>query len=81
MRFSLVDAVGKGPLAYGRVEARYKISAKHRIRLLIAPLAIEEKGQLDKTVNYNGKTFAANTETTSRYQFNSYRISYAYRFF
>lgn len=79
-RFSLVDAVGKGPLPYGRLEGWYAINDKHRLRFLIAPLAIEDEGQLDKDVDYDGKTFAANTDTTYRYQFNSYRLGYAYRF-
>ena len=79
-RFSLVEAIGHGPILYGRIEAKYALNAKHHLRLLIAPLAIEKHGQLDKTVIYDGNTFAANTDTLYRYQFNSYRLSYAYRF-
>ncbi|MDH5729139.1 MAG: hypothetical protein OEZ58_09130 [Gammaproteobacteria bacterium] len=80
-RFSLIDAVGNGPLPYARMEALYRINGKHGLRLLIAPLAIEEQGQLNQTVIYHGNTFAANTDTTYRYQFNSYRLSYAYQFY
>jgi len=80
-RFSLVDAIGKGPLPYYRIEATYDIKAKHRLRLLIAPLAIEKTGQLHKQVVFDGKTFASNTDTKYRYQFNSYRLTYAYRIF
>lgn len=80
-RFSLVDAIGRGPLPYARIEAKYAINSRHHLRLLYAPLAIEKTGQLDKDVFYDGKTFAANTDTTYRYQFNSYRLTYAYRFF
>ena len=80
-RFSLVDAVGKGPFPYARLELKYAITPKHRLRLLVAPLVIEKSGQLDKDVFYDGENFAANTDTTYRYQFNSYRLSYAYRFY
>lgn len=80
-RFSLVDAIGKGPLPYVRFESKYTINDKHRLRLLIAPLSIEKEGQLSKEVFYKDKLFSANTETTYRYKFNSYRLSYAYRFF
>lgn len=80
-RFSLVDAVGEGPLPYVRLESRYTLKDKHTFRLLLAPLVIEKVGQLDKDVVYDGETFLANTDTTYRYQFNSYRFSYAYRVF
>jgi len=80
-RFSLVDAIGNGPLSYARFESKYALNSKHRLRMLIAPLAIEEQGQLNKDIEFNGDTFISNTETTYRYQFNSYRLSYAYRFF
>ena len=80
-RFSLVDAIGKGPIPYVRFESKVRLSAKHKLRLLIAPLAIEETGQLNKTINYDDNTFAANTDTTYRYQFNSYRFTYAYQIF
>ncbi|MDH4274408.1 MAG: hypothetical protein OEW08_05165 [Gammaproteobacteria bacterium] len=80
-RFSLIDAIGKGPLPYWRMEGKYAINDRHRVRLLIAPFAVEQIGRLDKPVVYHGNTFSANTDTTYRYQFNSYRLSYAYRFF
>ena len=80
-RFSLIDAVGKGPFPYYRIEATYDIKEKHRLRLLIAPLAIEKTGQLDKQVVFDGKTFTAGTNTKFRYQFNSYRLTYAYRIY
>lgn len=78
-RFSLVDAVGKGPLPYVRFETKYQINKKHKMRLLIAPLEIEKTGQLDKAINYDNKNFAANTDTKYRYKFNSYRLTYAYQ--
>lgn len=79
-RFSLVEAVGKGPLPFARMEGRYALGERHRLRFLVAPLVIEAQGQLDKDVIYNGETFLANTDTTYRYQFNSYRLGYAWRF-
>lgn len=78
-RFSLVNPLGKGPLPYVRGEGKYAFNARHRLRLLIAPLTIEKTGRLDNTVVYHGATFLANTDTTIRYQFNSYRLTYAYR--
>ena len=80
-RFSLVDAVGRGPLPFVRFEAKYALNSKHRMRLLLAPLEIEAHGQLDKDVVYHGETFLADTDTLYRYKFNSYRLSYAYRFY
>lgn len=80
-RFSLVDAVGRGPLPFLRFEAKYALNKKHHMRLLLAPLEIEANGQLDKAVVYHGETFLADTDTLYRYKFNSYRLSYTYRFF
>lgn len=78
-RFSLVDAIGKGPVPYFRFETKYRINEKHRLRLLIAPLDIEKNGTLNKDVVFDDGKFSSNENTKYRYKFNSYRLTYAYR--
>lgn len=80
-RFSLVDAIGQGPLPYARIDVRYTITPSHRLRMMLAPFSVEANGRPRQTILYNGKTFSAGADTTYRYQFSSYRLSYAWRFY
>ncbi len=80
-RFSLTDIVGSGPFPYARVELVYKLSDKHSLRFLLAPLGYTESGVLGKDVSFAGASFSAGQPTDVKYQFNSYRATYRYRFF
>jgi len=80
-RFSLVDIVGTGPFPYVRVELTYQINHKHGLRFLLAPLAYTETGLLSTDVSFAGQSFSAGQATEVKYQFNSYRATYRYRFF
>lgn len=79
-RFSLIDPVGRGPWAAGRVYATWNISRKHGIRLLYAPLSVTGTGATNGPVNFAGETFPGGAGLEGTYQFNSYRLSYRYRF-
>jgi len=79
-KFSLADLIGSGPFASFRLEASYNISRRHGLRLVMAPLSISGTGTLDETVEFAGATFAAGIPTEGRYRFNSYRLTYRYRF-
>ena len=80
-RFSLVDIVGSGPFPYVRVELTYQINDKHGLRFLLAPLSYTETGLLNTDVSFAGQSFSAGQSTEVKYQFNSYRATYRYRFF
>ncbi len=77
--FSLSDFSG-GPFGSYRVYMGRIFSQHHEVRLLYAPLELELSGKFSSPVNFKGTAFAANTETTAYYKFNSYRISYIYHF-
>ena len=79
-RISLVDVVGDGPWPAGRVYASWRISARQELRALVAPLSITETGVLGETVQFAGATYEPGIPTEATYKFNSYRISYRYRF-
>ena len=79
-RFSLYNLVGKGPWLTGRMYVTIKIAPKHELRLLTAPLDINEKSNLDKIVRFEGKTFSPGPIDT-RYKFNSYRLTYRYLYY
>jgi len=79
-RFSLEDLAGPGPWAAGRVYFTWNINPKHGLRLLLAPLAYTETGSFDEPVNFAGAAYEPGIPTEGRYRFNSYRLSYRYRF-
>ena len=78
-RFSLVDAAGKGPWTAGRAYLTWNINERHGLRALYAPLSIEEDGALDGPVTFEGVDFAPGA-VRGGYRFDSYRLSYRYRF-
>jgi hypothetical protein len=79
-RFSLVDFAGKGPWAAPRVYFTWNIRPRHSVRLLAAPLSYTESGEFGAPVDFEGESFEAGVSTDATYKFNSYRVTYAYRF-
>ena len=79
-RFSLIDLTGNGPWPAFRFYATWNINHKHGLRVLLAPLSITETAPLASPVNFAGSSFAAGESTEGTYQFNSWRLSYRYRF-
>jgi hypothetical protein len=79
-RFSLKDLAGTGPWPAGRFYFSWNIKGRHGLRLLLAPLSITETGSLDEPVDFAGESFAAGEPVEATYQFNSWRLTYRYRF-
>jgi hypothetical protein len=77
-RFALDDVTGAGPFPYGRVTVDYRIAPRHAVRLMVAPLEIEETGILARPVTFDGLPFAPGVPTRALYRFNSYRLTYRY---
>jgi hypothetical protein len=76
----LVDLAGNGPWASGRLYVTWDISPRHGVRALLAPLSYTESGSFDQPVDFVGETFEPGVPTDATYQFNSWRLSYRYRF-
>ena len=79
-RFSLADLVGKGPWPAGRLYLTWNINQRHGIRVLLAPLSVTETGSLFGPVSFAGEAFQSTTPVEATYRFNSWRVSYRYRF-
>jgi hypothetical protein len=79
-RFSLVDLAGNGPYPGIRLYFTWKISHRHSLRLLLAPLSYTETGTFSSSVSFAGQTYNSDQPVEATYQFNSWRISYAYKF-
>ncbi len=79
-RFSIVDLVGRGPYPAGRIYLTWQIKSKHGLRLLLAPLSITQQGVPVSPINFAGETFEPDMQTNATYKFNSWRLTYRYRF-
>lgn len=78
-RFSLVDAVGRGPWPAARAYLEWRLDDRRSLRALYAPLTIEEDGVLAAPVVFAGESLAAGPARAT-YRFDSYRLSYRQRF-
>jgi hypothetical protein len=78
--FSLKDLAGTGPWAAWRAYLTWNLNERHGLRLLAAPLSITETGVPDRPITFAGSPFAAGVPTRATYTFNSYRLTYRWRF-
>lgn len=74
------DQFDKGPFFHYRLEGDVEINDSHALRFVYAPFNVRVTGQVPTTVNFNDIAFAANTDLTVDYTFNSYRLSWVYGF-
>jgi AraC-like DNA-binding protein len=56
------------------------VSGRHGLRLVAAPLGFDETGFLPYPVEFAGQSFSDEQPVTARYRFNSWRVTYRYRF-
>ncbi len=80
-QFSLPDVIGSGPYGLFRAEAELNFNERHGLRFVFAPLEITDSGTLSYPVSFAGESFDPNLPTEANYKFNSYRITYRYRFY
>lgn len=79
-RVSIVEA-DKGPFWGYRVYGGFGWGGgSHEVRALYAPLGVEANTQFAATTDFFGESFAAATDSTVFYKFNSYRLGYMYNF-
>lgn len=76
--FSLTDDLSTDPSAFIRLRLGYRLGKRHNLSLLIAPLTLKAKGQVDKDLNFSDETFPAGTPLEGKYTFNSYRLTYRF---
>jgi hypothetical protein len=80
-RISLYNELKTDPGPFFRVRLNYEINNRHWLSLLVAPLRLYGSGSVNQDVIFAGDTFLANKQLKSRYRFDSYRLSYRYKFF
>lgn len=79
-RFSLRDLQGGDAEAFLRLDGTWQINERHQLRALYAPYSITRTGIPGTALEFDGTTFAASESTEAHYRFDSYRLSYRYRF-
>lgn len=79
-RFSLTDVAGNGPWPAGRLYITWNLNDRHGLRALAAPLSYTETGLISEPVDFAGASYLSGVPTEATYQFNSWRLTYRYRF-
>ena len=78
-RFALDDISGTGPWLGARLNLLWDFRDRHGVRFLYAPLSYEETGIAERNVDFAGESFVDGQALQSRYQFDSWRLSYRYK--
>ena len=77
-RFSLDALTGSGPVNAPRVEISWRSGEKQEWRLLAAPLSLSGGDVTATPIDFQGQRFAPGS-VSARYQFNSWRATWRYR--
>ncbi len=73
-------AIESGPVAAFRTTLTWDAGERWSLRLLAAPLRLNASFVPDAAIDFDGATFPAGETVTARYRFDSYRLSWIYRF-
>ncbi len=77
---SLSDELKIDPTSFFRLKLRYRFADRHTLSILVAPLRLEARGEVDRVVIFQDREFPAQAHLRSRYRFDSYRLTYRYDF-
>ncbi len=77
---ALDELIGSGPYPAVRFYFTYSLAEKHQLRVLVAPLSVSGDGRLETPVDFAGTRFEPG-DVDATYRFNSYRLTYRYRFY
>ncbi len=80
-KFSLKDDLRADDDFFFRLRLNYAIASRHELSLLYAPLTVKSAGKFDQNIDFFKRTFNSGEEIDATYIFNSYRLTYKYRFF
>lgn len=76
--FSLKNDVGISSAISTRLNIHYRITPRHQISLMAAPLTLKANEKIAKSVVYQSKHFWMNDQIEAVYRFDSYRLQYRY---
>lgn len=78
-RFAIDEITGSGPYPAGRVALEWSLAERHRLRLLAAPLRVDDAGISDRRIVFRDTEFDAG-RLRAEYRFDSWRLGYRYVF-
>jgi hypothetical protein len=79
-RFSVEEVTGSGSWPAGRLYLTWRPATRHALRVLAAPLTIRETGTAPADIVFQGATFQGGVPLEATYTFDSWRLTYRYRF-
>ncbi|XOV67923.1 MAG: hypothetical protein ACFHU9_01890 [Fluviicola sp.] len=77
---NIPEVFGTSQSGFARLRASYTFKNKHTISGLYAPLKFFSFGKLNRPVQFGNNTYVPEEITSVNYKFNSYRLTYRYRF-
>lgn len=77
---SLSDELTFSPSFYWRLKVYYDFNEEHALGILYAPLSLHAEGEVPFPIVFADSIIPANTPIKALYKFNSYRLTYRYRF-
>lgn len=80
-RFDMTDLTGQSATPYVRLYGTYHFNPQHAVRLTFAPLSVDGRGTLSKSIQFQDQRFAAGQAIDADYQFNTYRATYRWTFY
>jgi len=77
--FDVTTLTGEDAGAFVRVDAHWRIDARHGLRVVLAPLEVSGTGRLARETRFAGASFAPG-EAEGTYRFDAYKLTYRYTF-
>ena len=78
---SFSDDLAAATAFSGRVEVGYLLGRRNYIGIMAAPLSVDSHGRVDRDVDFAGTRFPARTQLDGTFRFDSYRLTWRYKFF
>ena len=78
--FSLTNELKTEGSIFVRGRVLYSFGSRNTFSVLVAPLMLKASGKIPTAVQFQDKTFGANTPLDAEWKFNSYRLTYRYDF-
>lgn len=73
---SLTDDLSADATTFLRMRVARTVGERGTLSLLVAPLRVESRGTVDRSVRFDDAEFAAGTRLKALYRFDSYRLTY-----
>lgn len=64
----------------GRVEIGYLLGKRNYLGIMASPLSVDSHGRVDHDVDFAGTRFPAGTQLDGSFRFDSYRLTWRYKF-